>query len=58
MLNDTIIKTVDKDERTHQEIASLAKIDPGQLSRFLKGKSSLSLASTERLCDVLNLKLQ
>lgn len=38
-------------------IARKAKIDPGQLSKFLHQKATLSLATATRLAQVLRLKL-
>lgn len=55
---DTIRQAVLKDERPRYELCELAKLDQGQMSRLMSGKSGLSLASATRLCEVLGLELR
>jgi plasmid maintenance system antidote protein VapI len=40
------------------EIARQADVNPGQLSRFIANKRSLTLPAVERICDVLGLVLR
>lgn len=58
MIAETIRKELQKDNRTKAHIAELAAIDPAQLSRFINGKSSISINTADRLCGALNLKLK
>ena len=43
---------------TQSELCELADIDQGQMSRFMAGKTGLSLATATRLCKVLGLELR
>jgi transcriptional regulator with XRE-family HTH domain len=42
---------------SHRQIALRSGIDKAQISRFLAGKSGLSIASAESLAEVLGLKI-
>lgn len=56
-LTDQIRRAVDDSSLSRFAIAKLAQIDHGAFSRFMSGSGGLSLASLDRLADVLGLAI-
>ena len=56
-LSDAIRQAVRDSELSRAAICRAAKIDEGLLSHFMAGRKGLSVASLDRLADVLELQV-
>ncbi len=54
---DQIRKTIESSEVSRYRIAKDVGIDQGQMSRMMRGQTSLSLEALERLCEYLDLEI-
>ena len=57
MLSDAVRQAVRDYDGPHASICRAARINEGLLSHFMAGHKSLSLASLDRLADVLGLRI-
>ena len=55
---DAIRKAIKASAIPGSELSRKAIIDPGQLSRFMRGTIGLSVEAVERVAKVLNLKIE
>ncbi len=55
--SDQIRDAVDASGLTRYRVCKEAGINPAQMSRFMSGKGGLSLASLDRLADLLELRI-
>lgn len=56
-LQEAIKNAILSSSMTQYRICKLSDIENSVLSRFMRGQGSLTLTTTEKLCEVLNLKL-
>ena len=57
ILSEQIRRVIKESELSRFAIATLSKIDHGAFSRFMVGRGGLSMASLDRLAEVLALKV-
>lgn len=51
-------EAIEKSELNKTQLAELSGVDKGQISRFVKGKRTLTLKSAEKIAEALKLELR
>jgi hypothetical protein len=55
---DQLKRAIAQDDRSFNRLGRDAGIDPGQISRFVRGKRDLTLSAAGRVCRALGLELK
>jgi transcriptional regulator with XRE-family HTH domain len=57
-LSDQIRMAIEKSGMTRYRLAAEARVDQGALSRFMSGKSGLSMAALDRISEIIGLSVR
>jgi transcriptional regulator with XRE-family HTH domain len=57
-LSDQIRLAIEKSGMTRYRLALEARVDQGALSRFMSGKSGLSMAALDRISEIIGLSVR